>query len=98
MTDYTGMFIGGPKDGEFMRHESPFLQIPIYEPQDWVPYWVETAQPTVFKVKRFHHMIGLRGQLEIDFWVDRDEFKDVGEVLRHVFKVYVDAVKKEDEE
>lgn len=89
---YTGMFVGGPKDGEFLRHEAPYVQVPIET--ELSPYWQGGNVPMKFEVKYFDHMVGLRGQYEIDFWVDKREFKDVGQVLRHVFGTYSDMVEK----
>lgn len=89
---YTGIFIGGPKDGEFLRHEAPYIQVPIQTKT--FSYWQETSAPMTFEIKYFDHMVGLRGQYEIDFWVDKREFENVGEVLRHVFGTYVDTVEK----
>jgi len=98
MKTYSGMFVGGPKNGEFLRHEAPFVRVPVWTERELKVSSVEevTKQP-VIDVKYFDHMVGLMGEFEIDFWVDKSEFKSVGAVLNHVFVTYIDAVGKEKE-
>lgn len=98
MKTYSGMFVGGPKNGEFLRHEAPFVRVPVLVEGELKEWSAEesTKQPDI-NVKYFDHMVGLRGEFVLDFWVDKKEFKNVVAVLNHVFETYIDAVGKKNE-
>lgn len=87
---YTGMIIGGPKDGQIWTHVSDHMQLVALDAPNFSSYRdSEAAQSLTYQTITYRHMIGLRGEFSLDFWVSTEEFQnDIGKVLEHVFQNY----------
>lgn len=70
---YEGLVVEGPLRGERMALSMPFYRIPVYEPPGVAPPYradIISAVPSL-RYFEYQHVVGLRGVIQIDFWVER---------------------------
>lgn len=96
MVKYTGLAIGGSKNGQFLKSDD--YEIRVFREIDVSPYFDFNAIPdfnATHQDERYIHTVGLRGNFEIDFWLLAGERMAAKDALRKVFQFYADNAKGE---
>ena len=84
-----GLCVTGPLDGQYLANFSNRYSVHIYETLGHVNDKATPLDETTFKVFDYYHVIGLRGTVEINFWVPFG--KDSSWALDTIFQRYVDS-------
>ena len=100
MTDtkvLSGLCIGGPRAGQYQDAIYSPIRVPEIPETNWFPQPNQAVdEPVEYKVTHYYHVVGLRGDVKMDFWAhesiaDESLEPTVSDVFHVLFRIYMEA-------